>query len=249
MARHRSIVAGLTLAWREFRAIRSDGRHAEGEPISFGIWVVDDPDALIGRVAPEDPGGRHDDGRDDGMPYFGLIWPAAESLVAKTLTGPRLDGMQVLDLGCGLGACGFAAARLGACVTFLDREPRAVEITRVSAAEPEWRAATFDFVVGDWRTPPPIGPFDLVLGADVLHDRHNGPAIAEFLAQHLRSGAETWMADPGRIHAESFPTTAREMGLELVGTQRLPTREHLPDVRLLRLRRSPAGGPHDPRAG
>ena len=237
MARHRSSVAGLPLIWREFRAIRSDGRHAEGEPISFGIWVVDDPDALVNRVTLEGPDGRHNDGRDDGMPYFGLIWPAAESLVAKILTGPRLDGMQVLDLGCGLGACGFAATRLGAYVTFLDREPRALEIVRASAAEPEWRAATFDFVVGDWQTPPPIGPFDLVLGADVLYGRENGPAVAAFLAQHLRPGAEAWMADPGRISAESFPTTAREVGLKLVRTERLPTREHQPDVRLLRLRR------------
>ena len=175
------------------------------------------------------------------MPYFGLIWPAAESLVAKLLTGPRLDGMRVLDLGCGLGACGFAAARLGARVCFFDREPRALDIVKLSASAPEWRAATLDCVVGDWRTPPPIGLFDLILGADVLYDRHAAPAVAAFLARHLRPGAEAWLADPGRAHAEGFARTARDAGLELTGTERLPTREHQPDVRLLRLRRPPAG--------
>ena len=235
VAIHHSTVAGLPLSWREFHAIRSDGEHAEGEPISFGIWVLDDPDALVDRSARDAPGRD-----DDGMPYFGLVWPAAESLVAKILTGPRLDGRHVLDLGCGLGACGFAAARLGARVTFFDREPRALEIVRSSAGEPEWRAAALSFIVGDWRAPAPFGPFDLVLGADVLYDRRAVPAIATFLARQLRPGAEAWLADPGRAHAERFPTEARNAGLELVGTARLPTREHQPDVRLLRLRRPPA---------
>lgn len=175
------------------------------------------------------------------MPYFGLVWPAAESLVAKLLTGPRLDGMRVLDLGCGLGAAGFAAARQGARVCFFDREPRALDIVGASAGAPAWRGSTLDVVVGDWRTPPPLGPFDLILGADVLYDRDTAPAVAAFLARHLRPGAEGWLADPGRVNAEGFARTARDAGLELAGTERLPTREHHPDVRLLRLRRPPGG--------
>src|ERR671923_249858 len=75
------------------------------------------------------------------------------------LAGPRLDGLNVLDLGWGLGACGFAAACQGARVTFFDWEPRALEIVAASAREQGGPAARFDFVVGDWRQPPPFGPF------------------------------------------------------------------------------------------
>jgi len=225
-------LAGLALRWRELRAIRSDGKRAEGTPISFGMWVVADPDAAVGRATRA--------GSDDGaasVPYFGLVWPAAKSLVAKILTGPRLDGARVLDLGCGLGACGLASARLGARVTFFDREPRAIEIVEASARAPEWRAETFEYVVGDWRMPPPLEPFDLILAADVLYDRHAGSAVAAFLVGHLRPGAEAWLADPGRVQAERFPTVARDAGLELTGTERLPSRAEQPDVGLLRLRR------------
>ena len=231
MAIHQPTVAGLALAWREFRAICSDGRRADGEPISFGIWALADPDAL---VEPVGPGGSV---TGDDMPYFGLVWPAAESLVAKILTGPRLDGLRVLDLGCGLGACGFAAARLGAHVTFLDHEPRALEVVKASAREPAWQSAPLSLVVGDWRTPPHLDPFDLVLGADLLYDRDGATPLAAFLAGHLRPGAEAWLADPGRVNAERFPVTARDAGLALVGTKRLPTRADQPDVRLLRIRR------------
>lgn len=239
MARRRRSVAGLALEWREFRAIRSDERRADGEPIAFGLWVLADPDALVDRVG-RDAAVTINASLDEDMPYFGVVWPAAESLVAKLLTGPRLDGLRVLDLGCGLGAGGFAASRLGAHVTFLDREPRALDVVRATASEPEWRAGSPDLVVGDWRTPPPLGLFDLILGADVLYDREDGPAVALFLARHLRPGAEAWLADPGRANAERFPAAARDAGLELVRTERLPTREGQPDVRLLRLRRPPA---------
>ncbi|MDP8924276.1 MAG: class I SAM-dependent methyltransferase [Chloroflexota bacterium] len=228
MAIQRRTVAGLALRWREFRAIRSDGLRAEGEPIAFGLWAVADPDALVERGATEH--------RDDGMPYFGLIWPAAEALVAKVLTGRRLDGLRALDLGCGLGACGFAAARLGARVTFFDREPRALAAVRATAREPEWQTALLSYVVGDWARPPLLGRFDLIVGADVLYDRGNGPAVAAFLARHLEPGAEAWIADPGRATAEQFPTQAGAAGLEVVGTARLPTPAQQPDVRLLRLR-------------
>ena len=92
-------------------------------------------------------------------------------------------------------------------------------------------------MVGDWRRPPPLGPFDLILGADVLYERRNAPAVAAFLAGHLKPGAEAWIADPGRPQAGPFPTLAAEHGLELVGQETLPPGEHGTEITLLRVRR------------
>ena len=115
-----TVVAGLRLTWRTHPG-------PDGAP-AFGLWVLDDPDATIDALTQEEF-----DRTDERMPYFAMVWASAESLVARVLEGPRLDGRHVLDLGCGLGPCGFAAARMGARVTFFDWEPRALEIVAASA--------------------------------------------------------------------------------------------------------------------
>ena len=231
----RPVVAGLALRWQELRAAPRDGDRADQAAVSFGLWVPEcDLDALMDELTPEEFLRS-----DERMPYFGAIWPAAESLVAKLLAGPRLDGKHALDLGCGLGACGFAAARRGARVTFFDWEPRALEIAAASAREQGLPPATFDFILGDWREPPPLGPFDLILGADLLYERRNAPAVAAFLARHLKPGAEAWIADPGRPHAQLFTALAREAALELLGSEVLPPQAQQPEITLLRLRRPP----------
>lgn len=217
------VVAGLRLTWRTVPG-------PDGEP-AFGLWVLDDPDATIDAITQEEF-----DQTDERMPYFAMVWASAESLVAKVLAGPRLDGQYVLDLGCGLGPCGFAAARQGARVTFFDWEPRALEIVAASASCQLGPPDAFDFVVGDWRRPPPFGPFDLILGADVLYERRNAPAVAAFLGGHLKPGAEAWIADPGRPQAGPFPALAEAERLELVSAETLPPRPHGAEITLLRLR-------------
>jgi len=197
-------IAGLPVCWREFQA--PDGT------VAFGLWVPEDPDTLLDELDDEEF-----QRTDERMPYFGHIWPAAEALVAFLLAGPRLDDAHVLDLGCGVGACGFAAAHQGARVTFFDWEPRALEIVQASAHDQRLNPRRLRFAVGDWRTPPPLGPFDLILGADLLYEARNAEPVAPFIATHLRSGGQALIADPGRLHAEPFPTLAAAVGLRVIG--------------------------------
>ena len=226
------VVAGLRLTWREFFPPLLNGTSAEGASPAFGVWVPDDPDALLDELTQVEF-----DRSDERMPYFGTIWESAESLVAHVLAGPRLDGRRVLDLGCGLGLCGFAAASRGAHVTFFDWEPRAVEIVAASARTQGLRPGTFDLVVGDWRTPPPMGPFDLILGADVLYERRNAPSVAAFLSSALKPGAQAWMTDPGRPQAEAFAACVEREGLQLRSRQLLPPQPHGVGIVLFCIRR------------
>ena len=232
-AARRPVIAGLSLRWQEIRACRCDGDASEDGERALGLWVPDcDLDALVDELTQE-----QFERDDERMPYFGVVWPSAEALATRVLAGPPLDGSQTLDLGCGLGACGLAAARRGARVTFFDWEPRALEIVAASAREQGGPAAAFEFVVGDWRRPPLCGPFDLVLAADVLYEPRNVPAVTTFLARHLGPGAEAWIADPGRPHTRELPAHAHAAGLELLDSETLPSRAHRLEITLLRLRR------------
>jgi predicted nicotinamide N-methyase len=205
---------GLPLAWREV---------VPGGPRAL---VPTDPDALLDEM--DDTAFRANDER---MPYFALLWPSGESLAQRVWEGPAMDGLRVLDLGCGVGPVGLCAAARGARVVFLDWEPRALDLVRRSA---EANGFAAEFVVADWRKPPPLGTFDRILAADVLYEERNLPAVLPFLRAHLAPGGEAWLADPGRRHAGGLEERAAEAGLRLLARETLPARAHGAEVRLHR---------------
>jgi 2-polyprenyl-3-methyl-5-hydroxy-6-metoxy-1,4-benzoquinol methylase len=227
----------MRVRWRELAGIPADRTRDAEHTSGFGLWVPEAGlDALLERLTQVEF-----EREDERMPYFGALWPAAESLVAKVLGGPALAGERVLDLGCGLGACGLAAARRGAHVTFLDWEPRALEIVAASARANGLGPEAFEAAVGDWRDPPPLGRFHLILGADLLYETRNPRPVARLLDGHLDDGAEAWIADPGRPYARQFPTIAEEAGLALVKQEILPPQPHQTEITLFRLRRDGEG--------
>ncbi len=197
----------------------------------LGAYVLDDPDALLDRM---------DDATfaasDERMPYYALLWPAGEALARAVAEGPALGGRAVLDLGCGCGAAGLAAARRGAEVTCLDWAPEAQALVEAGAERLGLRLRRF--VACDWRDPPPLlGCYYRILAADVLYEERNAVPVARFLAQHLTDDGEAWITDPGRRHAEAFPTVAAARGLTLVEARALPALAESASVRLFRLRR------------
>jgi predicted nicotinamide N-methyase len=187
-----------------------------------------DPDRLLDEM--DDETFRASDER---MPYFAALWAAGEALAGRLLAGPPLGGRRVLDLGCGLGVVGIAAAFRGGRVTFIDWEPRALEFVSRSLAAQGLTAEAL--VPADWRSPPPLAPFDLVLAADVLYEERNLPGILSFSARHLAPGGEAWIADPGRRHAEGLAEKAREAGLAVLGSESLGTGPKGGEIRLTRL--------------
>ena len=119
--------------------------------------------------------------RDEYMPYWADLWPAARMLakaVAKEDWSqyPRTgDKLEALELGCGLGVPGLTALACGLRVTFSDYDLTAVRF----AANNARRNKLFDFksLPLDWRCPPADLKVPVILGADSdVRDAKHRPA-------------------------------------------------------------------------
>lgn len=149
-------------------------------------------------------------------PLWAYVWPAGlvlAELVARELA-PELAGRRVLELGCGLGAVGLAAAKAGARVTLADREPEALVEVRRIAAENQLEV---DTLLLEWGRVPEslVGVFDRVLGSDIMYDPAQLTPMTGALATLLSPGGAAYLSDPDRADADALADAAHTAGLSL----------------------------------
>jgi predicted nicotinamide N-methyase len=167
-----------------------------------------DPDALLEQPAVLD---RH--ARDDYMPYWAHLWPAAIRTAEAIVRFGWTPRGRVLELGCGLGLVGIAAAiageRTGVHVTLSDYDAEAVAVALHNA-----RRNGLENVTGrllDWRDPP-AERFHAVIGCDLLYEERDHAPLLDALDRLLEPGGLAWFGDPGRSRAIDFWHRAEERG-------------------------------------
>ena len=132
---------------------------------------------LLRPATPEDLLDEEAFAADEFLPYWAELWPA--SLALAEALPERLDGVRVIELGCGLGLPSLVAAARGADVLATDWAPEAVALVAGNAAR---NGLALQTAVHDWREPLEA-TFDLVLAADVLYERRNvAPVVAAVAA-------------------------------------------------------------------
>jgi len=149
---------------------------------------------------------------DEFLPYWAERWPSGIALAEQVSTRHDLRGRRVLEIGCGLGLPSLVAARLGADVVATDWSADAIALLERNASRNGLRVTA---VPADWRDTDAIvslGPFDLVVAADVLYEERNAAPIITLLAT---LGAPATIADPGRRHADGFLDAVRTDGWEI----------------------------------
>lgn len=177
------------------------------------LWlhVPADPDALL-----DDPAVLERHERDDYMPYWAHLWPAAVRMADAVGRFEWIGGGRVLELGCGLGLVGIAAAVAGASrgvhVTMSDYDADAVRVALLNAER-----NGVENVSGlelDWRDPPDLR-FDEIVGCDLLYEERDHLPILDAIDRLLEPGGCCWLADPGRTRALEFWHRAEERGYSL----------------------------------
>ena len=160
------------------------------------------PEALIDEAAFD---------HDEFLPYWAELWPAALALAGAL---PDVDGLRVVELGCGLGVVSLVAAAHGADVTATDWSVDAVELLRRNAAR---NGLTVHAEVRDWREPWPER-FDLALAADVLYERRNVVPVLERLRE---VAPHALVALAGHPCEEEFLRLAADSGMLVEHADRL----------------------------
>jgi predicted nicotinamide N-methyase len=173
---------------------------------------------------------RHEEGgAGRPVPYWARPWPSGFALAGALKDDPPKRGARVLELGCGLALPSVVAARAGAHVLATDGSSDAVAYAAhvLALNEVEGEAA-----LADWSEHGEQlverGPWDLVLGADVLYTTANVEVASRLFARLVAPTGEIRLADPNRAGAQRFLAAAR-------ASFRL-TSERGPDVSLHTLR-------------
>lgn len=169
-------------------------------------------------------------------PYWLHAWTGGRALARRIAAEATVwAGRRVIDLGCGLGLPGVAAALLGARVVLADAVHDALVLARRNARR---NGVAVDVVRTDLVAAGVRGPFDAVLLADVTYDPALQTALADFLAAHLGPRGVALVAESVRTHDPGFARACGARGLAIEEREVRETEDGRPvPVRLAEVRR------------
>ncbi len=167
------------------------------------------------------------------LPYWAELWDSALAIAELLLSGGAGTGpcLRVLDLGCGMGLTGSAAAMTGHRVLFADLEPPALLFAALNSLENHLHVRTRQL---DWRVDALHEEFDMIIGADILYERSQWEYLEPFWRKHLAPGGSILLGEPGRQSGDLFVPWIQERGWALEITSH-PVATRTVPIRLLRL--------------
>src|SRR5262245_43090975 len=185
-------------------------------PLTRERVIIEDRTFLIERPAQSDrlldhPAVHEAFDRDEYMPYWADLWPAARMLAKAILREPWAPGGEALEIGCGLGLPGIAALAMGLRVTFSDYDPCALRFAADNA-----RLNGFDdfrTMALDWRNPPPDLRATILLASDLIYELRNVEPIVDFVKAVLAPGGLCLITDQDRVPSLALRETMEREGL------------------------------------
>ncbi len=194
------------------------------------LAVATDPEGMLIDAC------RRQDAGEQGVidPFWATTWRAAAGL-DRFLQRLDLQDRRVLELGCGTGHAGLAAALRGGKVVLTDGVSDPLLLVRLSTWKLRDRCQVRRLRFGIDRLS--TDPFPLILGSDVTYLRTLWPELDQCLRQHLEVDGQVLLSDPYRIIANEFRDWIQQRGWQYREFSiTLPDSNDHP-IRVMRLRR------------
>jgi predicted nicotinamide N-methyase len=181
-------------------------QHLEFDRLSIELLRVADVDTLLDRLP------KIQFRPDERLPYWADLWPSSVALATYLWEAVDLRGVEVLELGCGLGLVGIVAVRKGGVVTLTDYEADALAFTRYNLLRNSCQQASVRHL--DWHAPMLSQTYGLIIASDVLYERGNFQALLHLLQSALGPEGGFILAEPNRPVARDFFRLLRDHGFQ-----------------------------------
>ncbi|MFN4260667.1 MAG: class I SAM-dependent methyltransferase [Gemmataceae bacterium] len=179
--------------------------------------IVNDHVFLIERPAEsdrllDDPKVRQAFQLDECLPYWADLWPMARALAKAILRESWPPGLEVLEVGCGLGLPGIAALARGLRVIFSDYDATALRFAAANARLNGF--AEFRVLQMDWRWPPDDLHVPVILLSDLLYEMRNVEPLVALVRKVLLPDGVCLAIDQDRPPAQLLRETLPAYGLQ-----------------------------------
>lgn len=143
---------------------------------------------------------------------FGVVWPSGQML-AQLMGSYAVDGLRILEVGCGLALASLVLQRRGADITVSDYHPEMPKFLKNNTALND--LADISIIDGDWSDEEgSVEQFDLIIGSDILYERNHHAMLSAFIHRHAKPQAQVVIVDPNRGHVGKFNRRMAELGYD-----------------------------------
>jgi predicted nicotinamide N-methyase len=181
----------------------------------FTLFTAEDIEFLIDKLSSDEFN------KDERLPYWAELWHSAVALAAVLRETDFVpDGMEAIEIGCGLGLPGLVAAERGAKIAFSDYDAFALLAAELNLLS-NLPGVSAEFLELDFRHPPPRR-WPLILAADVIYEKRFIEPLANFLDTTLTADGTIFLAEPNRLIAVPFFEALTARGFRYERESRFP---------------------------
>jgi predicted nicotinamide N-methyase len=179
------------------------------EPYQFTITAIKNIDHLLDELIEQGP--ESIGVKDERLPYWAELWPSSIAL-SQYIIGKAeiIAGVTAIELGCGVGLAGMAAARKGAEVLVSDYQPDALRLAELNWLMNLGKSPAMQLM--DWRSATLPQKFELILASDVVYEKRFFNPLVEIFGSVLSPGGQILLSEPKRKIAREFFSSLNDNG-------------------------------------